>query len=215
VAEGGDAVFTLTTSPAPSSNLDVSVTIATVGDYGVTAGSRTVTIPTSGSVTFTVATTDDAVDEPDGTVTVTLVAGSGYSGSGSVTVAVSDNDDPSPIGQKQPVVPVGTTLPDPATLTACQNNPELLISSPTASRSDTSVDFTVMLSCIPDRNPIIIMTPFRDGVVGATLFISLSKTQLTTTITLNIGTETELGLALAWSSGIANRHTQQNVTFTD
>ena len=97
VTEGGDATFTVTASPAPTANLDVSVTVSQSGDYGATTGQRTVTIPTSGSVTLTVATTDDTTDETDGSVTATVNAGSGYtvsSSQGAATVGVADNDDP-------------------------------------------------------------------------------------------------------------------------
>ena len=97
VTEGGDAVFTVTASPAPSSNLAVSVTVSQSGDYGATTGQRTVTIPTSGSVTVTITTTDDTTDETDGSVTATVNAGSGYtvsSSQGAATVGVADNDDP-------------------------------------------------------------------------------------------------------------------------
>ena len=99
VTEGGDAVFTLTATPAPAADLAVSVTVAADGDWGVTAGSRTVTIPTSGSVTLTLATTDDAADEPDGSVTVTVADGSGYTvgSAGSGTVAIRDDDAPLPV----------------------------------------------------------------------------------------------------------------------
>ena len=99
VTEGGDAVFTLTATPAPAADLAVSVTVATDGDWGVTAGSRTVTIPASGSATLTLATTDDDADEPDGSVTVTVADGSGYTvgASASGTVAVRDDDAPLPV----------------------------------------------------------------------------------------------------------------------
>ena len=101
VTEGGDAVFTVTASPAPSSNLAVSVTVSQSGDYGAATGQRTVTIPTTGSVTLTVGTTDDTTDETDGSVTATVNAGSGYTVSstqGAATVAVADDDDaPTPV----------------------------------------------------------------------------------------------------------------------
>ena len=99
VTEGGDAGFTLTATPAPATALDVAVTVTQTGDYGAVTGTRTVTVPTTGSVSFTVATTDDATDEPDGSVTVTVDAGSGYTVSnthGAGTVAVADNDVPPP-----------------------------------------------------------------------------------------------------------------------
>ena len=98
VTEGGDAVFTLTASPPPASPLAVSVTVAADGDYGIAGASRTVTIPTAGSVTLTLATADDAADEPDGSVTVTVTDGAGYTvgSSASGTVSVRDDDLPPP-----------------------------------------------------------------------------------------------------------------------
>ena len=98
VTEGGDAVFTLTATPAPAADLAVSVTVASDGDWGVTAGTRTVTIPTTGSATLTLATEGDDADEPDGSVSVTVAAGSGWTvgSSGSGTVSVLDDDDAAP-----------------------------------------------------------------------------------------------------------------------
>ncbi len=99
VTEGGSASFTLTSSPAPASSLDVSVNVTSSGDYGVTTGSQTITIPTTGSATFTVATTGDSTDEPDGSVTVTLATGTGYnldSSASVATVTVTDDDNPPP-----------------------------------------------------------------------------------------------------------------------
>ena len=97
ITEGGDAVFTVTASPAPAADLDVTVAVAQSGDFGATTGVRTVTIPTSGSYTLTVATSDDSSDEADGSVTATLNTGAGYTVStsnGAATVAVSDDDAP-------------------------------------------------------------------------------------------------------------------------
>ena len=48
------------------------------GDHGATTGSRTVTVPTSGTYTLTVATSDNNTDEPDGTITATIDDGAGY-----------------------------------------------------------------------------------------------------------------------------------------
>ncbi len=95
ITEGGDASFTVTANPAPASDLDVTVAVTQSGDYGVSTGSQTVTIPTGGSYTLTVATTDDSVDEADGSVTATVNASQGYtvsSTAGSATVAVADDD---------------------------------------------------------------------------------------------------------------------------
>ncbi|MDE0486880.1 MAG: hypothetical protein OXH80_07870, partial [Nitrospira sp.] len=49
ITEGASATFTLTATPAPAAPVQVGVTVATNGDYGITAAKRTVTIPTTGS----------------------------------------------------------------------------------------------------------------------------------------------------------------------
>ena len=99
VTEGGDAVFTVTANPAPASPLAVSVTVAVRGDYGIASGTQTVSIPATGSAVLTLATSDDAADEPDGSVSVTVAAGEGYTvgdpASGSVSIA--DDDLPPPV----------------------------------------------------------------------------------------------------------------------
>ena len=97
VTEGGTASFTITANPAPSADLHVSVSVSQSGDYAVSTGAQTVTIPTSGSYTLTVATSDDSADEADGSVTATVSTGTGYmvsSSGGAATVAVSDDDVP-------------------------------------------------------------------------------------------------------------------------
>ena len=102
--EGSNVTFTVSANPAPTANLAVSVTVATSGDYGVTAGSRTVTIAGgTSSKTLTLPTTDDSTDEADGSVTLTLNGGSGYTVGqfSSETAQVQDDDDPQ---QQQPVV---------------------------------------------------------------------------------------------------------------
>ena len=99
VTEGTAATFILTATPAPTAALDVTVTVATDGDYGITAGARTVTIPTTGTYTLTLATTGDEADEPDGSVSVTVDAGTGYTvgAASSATVAIADDDLPPPV----------------------------------------------------------------------------------------------------------------------
>ena len=98
ITEGGDAEFTVTANPTPAADLPVNVTVVATSGFGAAGtGQRTVTIPTSGSATFTVGTVDDAEDEPDGSITGTLQAGSSYrvsSTQGSTTVTVADDDEP-------------------------------------------------------------------------------------------------------------------------
>ena len=125
ITEGANASFTVTANPTPTSALTVNVTISQSGSFGATTGSRTVSIPTSGSLTFSVSTTNDSTDEPDGSVTATLNTGAGYTVSGSsnsARVAVSDND-PTPAGP-----------------------PTVTVSDATGSEGDGHLTFTVTLS---------------------------------------------------------------------
>ncbi len=94
VTEGGSASFVLTADPVPAAPLEVTVTVAASGDYGIAAGERTVRVPTTGSTMLTLATDNDDRDEPDGSVTATVTAGDGYTvgSASSGTVAIADND---------------------------------------------------------------------------------------------------------------------------
>ena len=104
VTEGTAASFTVTATPAPASNLDVnlSVTEAAGSDFVVSSdeGMKTVMIPASGSVIYTVATVNDDTDEPDGSVTVTIAAdGSNYTvGDPSAATVMVNDDDEAPLG---------------------------------------------------------------------------------------------------------------------
>ena len=98
ITEGGDAIFALTASPKPPQSIDVSVSISQDGDFA-TAGTRNVKMDKSGRGSLYISTEDDAVDEPDGSVTATLQSGTGYqidSRRHKAKVAVRDNDEPPP-----------------------------------------------------------------------------------------------------------------------
>ncbi len=97
VTEGNAVTFTLTATPAPAAPLTVSVSVAATGDFGVTPGSQEVTIPTTGSATLSVPTTNDSADELDGTVTATISSSSSCFVSptdASAIVAVADDEVP-------------------------------------------------------------------------------------------------------------------------
>ncbi len=97
VTEGAAATFTVTASPAPTANLDVSLTIGHTWDYAAAGdlGSKTVTIMANQATAIhAVATIDDTVHEPDGSVTATVTAGSGYTlgSTATASVTVTNND---------------------------------------------------------------------------------------------------------------------------
>ncbi|MDE2982702.1 MAG: SwmB domain-containing protein [Gemmatimonadota bacterium] len=109
VAEGGNATFTLTASPAPSADITVNLGVSQSGNYVADAdlGSKTVTVPTTGTATYTVPTVNDATDEPNGSVTVTVQAGAGYNvgAPDAASVTVNDNDAAPPPPPPTPTRP--------------------------------------------------------------------------------------------------------------
>ena len=107
ITEGSDAVFTVTLNPAPSSDLTVNYGITVSGNYGVSAATnRTLTVGTTGTGTITLPTTNDTLDEANGSVTVTLATGTGYSlGDTNTSASVTVNDD-----DEAPAVPDGLSV---------------------------------------------------------------------------------------------------------
>ncbi len=99
ITEGGNARFTLTASPAPRNSIRVRVTISQTGNFaaGGQIRTRTETVGSSGTASFTVATTDDSQDEPHGAINARVNDGTDYdvdSQNGSASVTVRDNDEP-------------------------------------------------------------------------------------------------------------------------
>ena len=99
VTEGDAISFTLSATPPPEAGTTITVTVnvaegGSVAASGETSG-RQVAISTSGMASFIVATDDDAIYEPDGSITATVQAGAGYrphSSNASAAVSVKDND---------------------------------------------------------------------------------------------------------------------------
>ena len=96
VTEGmGSASFTLTATPPPTDALTLMLNVSGGSGFITTSGAQTVALNGgSRTVTYLIATQGDAVDEPNGTVTVTVGNGTGYEvGDPSVaSVGVHDDD---------------------------------------------------------------------------------------------------------------------------
>ncbi len=94
VTEGGTATFTISASPAPASPITVNIGVSESGSFGAT-GAATVSV-SGATATYTIATSDDNVDEPNGSVTATVQSDSGYTvgNVSSASVNVADDDDP-------------------------------------------------------------------------------------------------------------------------
>ena len=170
VTEGADASFTLNASPAPTTALTVKVNITAAGSYGVTTGVRNVSVPTSGAVTFTVPTTGDSVDEPDGSATATVQSGSGYTvGTPSTgTVAIADNDDP-------PLPP-----PDP--------DPEITISADADVTEGFAASFTVTASPAPTTALTVKVNITAVGSYGVTTGVRNISVPTSGTVTFTVPT---------------------------
>ena len=101
ITEGGTATFTLSASPAPQDNISVNVNVTQSGDFARSGqtGTRRISIGGSGTATFTVTTTNDGTDEPNGSINAAVRSGTDYtvdSQSGSYSVTVNDDDEPLP-----------------------------------------------------------------------------------------------------------------------
>ncbi|MYJ13747.1 MAG: hypothetical protein F4078_05515, partial [Acidimicrobiia bacterium] len=97
VTEGSAGTFTISSDPAATSDLSVNLLVSGGDTFGVSTGIKNgaVTLATgSTSVTYSVATTADAVDEADDSLTVALLGGTGYrlGATSVVTVALNDDD---------------------------------------------------------------------------------------------------------------------------
>ncbi|MYH71954.1 MAG: hypothetical protein F4153_05180, partial [Acidimicrobiia bacterium] len=163
ITEGGDATFTITANPAPATPLHVRVTVSQTGDYGATTGSQTVTIPTGGSYTMTIATTDDDVGEPDGAVKATVAQGNGYVvswGNGAATVAVSDDDD---------------------------TDPEITISGGSGVTEGGTASFTISASPVPASPITVNVGVSEDGNWGAAGATTVSVSGASTAYTITTG----------------------------
>ena len=195
VTEGGDATFTVSASPAPTSDLNVSVTVTQSGDFGAATGSQTVTIPTGGSYILTVGTTDDSADEADGSVTATVNAGTGYtvsSSAGSAAVAVSDDDDATPVVSV--AAGSGVTEGGDATFT---------VSASPAPTSDLDVSVTVTQSgdfgAATGSQTVTIPTGGSYTLAVGTTDDSVAEANGSVTATVNTGT----GYTVSSSAGSA------------
>ncbi|MCY4162793.1 MAG: family 20 glycosylhydrolase [bacterium] len=93
VDEGDPAVFTLMANKALSGSLDVNVFVLGGPTFGVQQGAQTVTLPASGSLEISLATTDDNIDEADSTVLVFASAGTGYIPDPFVASTIVADDD--------------------------------------------------------------------------------------------------------------------------
>ena len=162
VEEGEEASFTVNASPAPTTNLNVSVAVSQSGAF-VTSGDRgtkTVIITANApSSTYTVPTVNDMMDESNGSVTVTVNQGTDYTvgSTATATVTVNDNDTAA--------VNIGT-----ATV--------MVTEAAGAGRTDS---YTVVLATLPSHDVTITITVTSDDPLDNSLAATVSPATLTFT----------------------------------
>ncbi len=182
VTEGTAAVFTLTANPVPAANLTVNLTVADAANADFVSAEnqgagKTVVIPTTGSVDYSVATEGGATettDEPDGDVTVTVTSGSGYTVSSSddgASVTVEDDD----------ATVVTLTTPD---TTAMEED----------SNATASLALTLGRALRADE-VLAVPLQFAGGVVGTDFTLALSGTPTGVALAATMGVVTFTGSA--------------------
>ena len=127
ITEGDSAEFTLTGDPAPSFlSLTINIVVSQEGDFLTSSSPPSTVRLRKGSETasLSLSTTDDSIDEDDGSVTVTIRSATGYntyyidSSNSSDTVEILDDDIP-PVenippeltGESSPTYPENGTGP--------------------------------------------------------------------------------------------------------
>ena len=200
VVEGAAAMFTVSAVPVPSVPLEVSVSVSAVGDFGAATGVRSVTVPASGSVSFSVATADDSVDEADGSVTATLAAGDGYGlgAARAASVGVADDDDPLP--EVSVTAGSGATEGSAAVFTVSASSPtsaDLAVGVAVAASGDFGVAAGARTVTIPK------------GAASATLAVataddSVDEPDGSVTVTLKAGGDYEVGVPASRTVTVAD-----------
>ena len=166
IIEGGTALFTLTATPAPTSDLIVSVDVKNfnVGLTNDETRTRTVTIGTSGTGMLKIVTIDDSKNCPTGTVYVSIQPDVGYRVAAEPddadSVSVTDSTDSGPCppsGVSTAVPPLGlsgeieSADPAPRSLPGLDPwNPEKTAGAPAGFTPDLSAGACVSPGLLSD-----------------------------------------------------------------
>ncbi len=200
--EGTAATFTVTASAPATAALDITVDIASTGDWGATTGTRTATIPQGAiQATLTVATTDDSVDEPDGSITATLRAGSGYTvgRQSTQTAQIADDDDPPP---------------EPA-VADCTGKPTVSVADATAARGD-DLEFVISLSCRSSGAVTVYYFISHGGSFSAGDIVTIAGGDTDAAVSVpTAGVDKAIGFHVLYTIGAANNTAKATSTITD
>ena len=169
VTEGADALFTVSASTAPSSDLTVNVSVTDSGSFIRGTAPTTVMIPAGDtSALLTVSTEDDTMNEPSGTLTVEVTVNADYTvaaaPSNQAIVVVNDNDG--------------------------MAEPSITITADNASVAEgTPATFTVTADVAPTSNLTVNVSVTQSGdFLSGTLPTTVMIPTTTTTATLTVST---------------------------
>ena len=198
--EGSDVSFTVSAVPPPAVDLAVGVSVSASGDFGVSTGARSVTIPAGqSSATLTLSTVDDSVDEADGSVTLTLNADSGGAytvGSlSSESVQVFDDDDAPLVAAPVVSVTAGTGVTEGGAA-------PFTVSADAAPAADLAVSVTVGASgdygVVTGSRTVTIAAGTTSKVLSvATSDDSVDEADGSVTVTVADGADYDVGTATA------------------
>ena len=172
VTEGETAWWTLSATPAPTTELTVNLNWTQSGSFLPGTRQQTVTIPVSGAATVSVDTVDDSTDEPNGSVTLSVADGSGYAVGTPSTAAVTvtdDNDNDNDDDNDGPALPVVTIRASGATSIVEGATASWTLSATPAPTTELTVNlnWTQSGSFLPETRPQTVTIPVSgsgDGV---------------------------------------------------
>jgi len=163
VVPGGELIFTLTATPRPASDLEVTVSWSDPGSFLAARAPQQVTIPTDGTAELRQPTDDDGAYEGEVELTVALVAGTGYAigTPGSATVAVTGSVAGTPSGT------VPASEPEPWRCSLGMHCPLVSVHADASVTEGTPVSFTFTADPVPlSATTVALAWRYRPGRFG-------------------------------------------------
>ena len=192
VTEGETAWWTLSATPAPTTELTVNLNWTQSGSFLPGTRPQTVTIPVSAAATVSVDTVDDSTDEPNGTVTLSVVGGSGYSvgtpSTAAVTVTDNDTDTDTDTDNDGPALPVVTIRASGATNIVEGATAWWTLSATPAPTTELTVNlnWTQSGSFLPGTRPQTVTIPVSGAATVSVDTVADSTDEPNGTVTLSV-----------------------------
>ncbi|MDE0025387.1 MAG: hypothetical protein OXP69_13340 [Spirochaetaceae bacterium] len=167
VVLGSELIFTLTATPPPASDLEVTVQWSDPGAFLAERGRQQVTIPTAGTFKLRKPTEDDVAYQGEVEVTAALVAGSGYAigTPASATVTVTGSVASTPSGPAP--TPTPTPEPEPWKCSLGMHCPLVSVHAAAHVTESAPVSFTFTADPVPlSATTVALAWRYRPGRFG-------------------------------------------------